>query len=124
MANPPMPLSKSASASHVISMPSPAFAEMRTRDGSGGGVVSATVPVFTYCIQAFATTSFGSHTASFGLPLLRRRGLSRISHQRSQPRLRCVGWPQGLVLAALRGQPHSHHGVKKRNRQEIGRAHV
>src|SRR5947207_7067809 len=62
---PPMPLSKSASALHAIS----AAADMRTLNGTGGGVVSLVAPVFTYSIHAFATDSFGSQTASSGLPL-------------------------------------------------------
>ena len=36
--------------------------------GAGGGVRSVTAVSFTYCIQAFAIASFGSHTAWSGLP--------------------------------------------------------
>src|SRR5216684_3961634 len=63
-----MPLSKSASASQVISTPLSLLDDTRTLVGAGGGVVSPTAPVLTYSIQALATASLGNQTASFGLP--------------------------------------------------------
>src|SRR6202795_2594797 len=66
---PRMPLSKSASASQVISTPFSPSDDACTLVGAGGGVVSPTAPVLTYSIQALATASLGNQTASFGLPL-------------------------------------------------------
>ena len=63
-----MPLSKSASAFHLISRPLLSLGRHLHVVGAGGGVVSLTAPVLTYSIQALATASFGSQTASFGLP--------------------------------------------------------
>src|SRR2546428_12133458 len=64
-----MPLSKSASASQVISTPWSGLADIRTLVGAGGGVVSLTAPVLTYSIHALATASLGNQTASLGLPV-------------------------------------------------------
>ena len=63
-----MPLSKSASASQVISMVWSGFTVALTLKAAGGGVVSLTVPVLTYSAHAFATFSFGSQTAASTLP--------------------------------------------------------
>jgi len=63
------PLSKSATAAQVISIPSSPLGVALTWNGTGGGVVSATAPVFTYSLHAAATRSVGSHTASFAFPL-------------------------------------------------------
>src|SRR5438874_8262619 len=57
------PLSRSASASQVSSFPF-----RRRFVGAGGGVVSVTAVSLTYCIQAFAMASFGSHAALGGSP--------------------------------------------------------
>ena len=65
---PRMPLSKSATASHVISIPPSPLGEAFTLKGAGGGVVSLDGPVFTYSAHAFATASFGNQTASLGSP--------------------------------------------------------
>src|SRR5262249_11198015 len=59
----------SASAPQVTSMPPPEIAPALTPVGGGGGVVSPTAPVRTYSIQARATRSSGSQTASAGSPL-------------------------------------------------------
>src|SRR4029077_13741961 len=72
--NPPIPLSKSASASHVISLPPLPLEVTRTLNGGSGGVTSATVPFLTYSIQILATCSFGSQTASRGVPLKEEAG--------------------------------------------------
>ena len=71
-----MPLSKSTSASQTISVPCSPFADTRTSNGAGGGVVSLVAPVFTYSIHAFATASFGNQTASAALPLKSAAGFA------------------------------------------------
>src|SRR4051812_34412366 len=58
MMKPARPLSRSASASQVNSLPF-----RRTFVGAGGGVVSVTFVSFTYCIHALAIGSFGSQRA-------------------------------------------------------------
>ena len=63
-----MPLWKSASASQVISTVPSGLRVTFTSEGAGGGVESATAPVFTYSAQAWATLRFGSQTASFRSP--------------------------------------------------------
>src|ERR1700682_4829990 len=65
---PPIPLSKSASAFQLTSMPRSPL-ETRTSKGTGGAVVSVVAPVLTYSIHALATAAFGNHTASLALPL-------------------------------------------------------
>src|SRR6266852_6489225 len=71
--NPPMPLSKSASALQVISVPD-CVEDTCTLIGGGGGVASLVEPVLTYSIHALATASFGSQTASVGSPLYSAAG--------------------------------------------------
>src|SRR6202049_235337 len=71
---PPSPLTISASASHVISLPLFTSACARTLftrrlTGAGGAPASLTVPVRTYSIQVFAVASFGNHAALLGSPL-------------------------------------------------------
>src|SRR6266849_7371636 len=73
MMNPPMPLSKSASAVQVISVPDCVDAAC-TLEGGGGGVESPSEPVLTYSIHALATVSFGIQTASAGSPLYSAAG--------------------------------------------------
>jgi hypothetical protein len=59
--------------------------------GAGGGVVSGMAVSLTYCIQALATASFGSHTA-FRLVALVLRGWGGLGAvQRRQPGGRPVG---------------------------------
>src|SRR5713226_9555389 len=70
--NPPMPLSKSASALQVISVPD-CVEDTCTLVG-GGGVASPVEPVLTYSIHDLATASFGSQTASVGSPLYSAAG--------------------------------------------------
>src|SRR5258705_11473017 len=62
-----MPLSKSAWADQVSSIPF-SVAETFTSVGAGGGVVSETAPVLVYSIQALAMDSLGRQLASVGLP--------------------------------------------------------
>src|SRR5262245_16987091 len=57
------PLSRSASASQLISL-----LLTRTFVGAGGGVVSPTAVSLTYCIHALAIDSFGSQPACNGSP--------------------------------------------------------
>ena len=57
-----------ASAFQVTADPFSSPVRSFTSNGTGGGVVSPTAPVFTYSIHAFATCSSGSHTESSSLP--------------------------------------------------------
>src|SRR5260370_39567020 len=64
-----MPLSRSASASQVISTLLSPLTAIITPFALAGGVRSPTAPVLTYSDQAFAIRSFGSQTASSALPV-------------------------------------------------------
>src|SRR5215471_7581740 len=74
MMNPARPLSRSASASQVISLPL-----TRTFVGAGGGVLSATAVSLTYCIQSVAIASLGNQPACSGSPANVADGTASLS---------------------------------------------
>ena len=75
---------------------------------TGHGDIPITVQAMKAGAQEFLTKPFSDEILlnAIRIALVRRRGLSRISHQRSKPRLGCVDRPQRLVLTALHGQAH------------------
>src|SRR5260370_14843519 len=73
---PPSPLTISASASHLISLPGFASAFARQLIGWGGRPASLTVPVLTNSIHIFAVASFGNHAALLGSPLNSAAGIA------------------------------------------------
>src|SRR5947208_2895991 len=96
--NPPMPLSKSASALHVISVPD-CVEDTCTLIG-GGGVASLVEPVLTYSVRPRPGDGFVRQPDGVRrIALILSLGLSAVAHQGSEPRLARIHRLESLIRA-------------------------